>query len=170
MASLQKIEAKRKSTGKGASAKYLWRMQFMHDGFVNDEVFEFHKQLPVDNCPLPVNPACQNLLATGNSLNSRWLMRVRRMLPVADQLFVFGQLSFQFTDTLIHTGIGIRPAMVRDELATMLCIDNHFNRLRILCSIEDDLNFLNPVVVLGEFVGLRLGVRLQCRRNFHMTG
>lgn len=32
MASLQKIEAKRKKTAKGASAKYLWRMQFDLDG------------------------------------------------------------------------------------------------------------------------------------------
>src|SRR5271170_408493 len=90
------------------------------------------------------------------------------VLSIAEFLFVFGQLPFQPVDAAVNAGVGIFLGVVSDEHITVLGADDHLDSHGILGAVEDDFDFLDAIVISGEFIGFLLGVGLERSADIHV--
>src|SRR5215218_6742215 len=93
-----------------------------------------------------------------------------RMLPVPNLLLVLAQLAFQLVHAAVDARVRVAVVMVRDEHVLVLRVHDHFGAHAVFCRVEDHFDFLNPIVVFVQLVGLLLGVGFQGDAHIHVPG
>ena len=91
------------------------------------------------------------------------------MLAIAEFLLVIAELTLQLVDTSVHPGISVRVVVVGDEEVAMLGVDDHFHPRDVLAVVKDDLDLLDAVVILHQFVRFLLRISLEGFGDVHVA-
>jgi len=91
------------------------------------------------------------------------------MLSASFFSFGFFQLFFEFPSGYIDTDIGIFARFLSDEDLAVFCAGDYFDAcFSGVIAVNDYFNFVNAVVVFGQFYDFFLRVVSQCVRYFNM--